>query len=71
MNTYKSTKKKNVRPKDDGAALHISGPFAFRHDIHVGQTDFEKRLVETPPVSPPAPCVGSKDSTEDTSVSAI
>lgn len=74
MNTYKITKKKNIRPKSDAAFLDISYPFAFKHEIHVGQTDFEERLVDTPPSSPPAPCPGSQgsqNSSGDTSVSAV
>ncbi|XP_045165337.2 uncharacterized protein LOC123529179 [Mercenaria mercenaria] len=57
--------KKNVGLKAEGQAQikHISEPFDFKHDLHIGHEDNEERRVgiDDRPVSPPAPCPGNKD----------
>ena len=43
----KADKKKNVRPKSNVQNLDISEPFAFKHDLHIGQEVYEERQVDT------------------------
>ncbi|XP_045166923.2 uncharacterized protein LOC123530234 [Mercenaria mercenaria] len=64
----KAERKRNVRPKNDGQVKNISLPFDFRHDLHIGQEEYDERRVDDRPVSPPAPCPGSKDSSGEGSL---
>lgn len=55
----------------DAAVLDKSGSFAASNKFNDGREDIGKRLVDTPPDSPPAPCLESKDSSGNTSVGAF